>query len=312
MYCKQCRKYYTPFSNLLSLVPIQHRGQMVCASQGRIRKDIHREIVRVPRFLDIAEYNKELLQAHEEDQKRQEREERIRTEQSEKKKQYIDSLRDVLYCCVILSNKDIFLKEHKCPHCREDLKKEYVKVTQNRKYILTNVWHCEHCDLDFISPNLFYSICDKADRIIRGYYSSPFVAPVEMECTYQDGGTYLFIPQWALDSEKYDHRHLPPRSDEFYIMTEDEYNWVKLYHQPEEFPAELKSKSFLKLEGYDSNVPETMRRKILDTCVQKYGKVKVLSQLHLNVNLRINQKGKNYTRSINIWNSDIRYVESMK
>lgn len=52
MYCAACGKYYTPFSNLLAIKQLQYKGHQVAASQGRVEKSVHRELVRVPYFVD--------------------------------------------------------------------------------------------------------------------------------------------------------------------------------------------------------------------------------------------------------------------
>lgn len=52
MYCAECGKYYTPFSNLLAVKRLQHKGCEVVASQGRVEKSVPRELVRVPYFVD--------------------------------------------------------------------------------------------------------------------------------------------------------------------------------------------------------------------------------------------------------------------
>lgn len=55
MYCQVCKKYYTPFTNLLSFVgflDLQYKGCRVVASQGRVEKSISRETVQVPHFVD--------------------------------------------------------------------------------------------------------------------------------------------------------------------------------------------------------------------------------------------------------------------
>lgn len=51
-FCYACQKYYTPYSNLLALVKIHHRGHLVSATALGGGKDTPREDVRVPYYLD--------------------------------------------------------------------------------------------------------------------------------------------------------------------------------------------------------------------------------------------------------------------
>ena len=55
MYCAACGKYYTPFANLLAFKQLRFKGREVAVSQGRVERSVPREVVRVPRFLDINE-----------------------------------------------------------------------------------------------------------------------------------------------------------------------------------------------------------------------------------------------------------------
>lgn len=309
VYCSACKKYYTPFNNLLAIVKLTYKGRPVMASQGRVQRSVPRMGVKVPYFVETVEYNKQKEQAHEEARKQAEQ---ARKEKAEKRQQYIDSLREVDHNCIILTNKVCFITENECPCCHGKTKKEYVKITQHRKYLLSNVRHCSHCDFDYITPIQFDRIREKASEKIRGYYRGAFVSPVDIECEYQEDGSYLYIPKWALDFEKYDHHHLPPRGDAFYDMTDEEYRWVIAYHQPEEFPVQLRQKSFLGEAGYSTSESEIRRHSILAKCVNEYGKSRVINQLKSNLNLRMKQKDgtTRYQHALNIWRGDIWYVEN--
>lgn len=298
MRCPQCKTYYTPFTNLLALTKIEYKGHQVAAGQPVGRKGIARVDVRVPYIISIEEYNQ--------------RNEQAKKEQVEKNRKYIEDLREVEHNCIILTNKNCFISENKCPCCHEKTKKEYVKIIQYRKFLLANVRHCSHCDFDYISPEQFERIREKASSKIRGYYRGTFVFPVEIECEYQEDGKYLYIPKWALDFEKYDHHHLPPRGDTFYDMTDEEYRWVVSYHQPEDFSVQLRHKSFLGEAGYSTSESEVRRHNILKTCVSEYGKSRVINQLKSNMNLRIKQKDGDvrYAHALNIWREDIWWVEN--
>lgn len=297
MYCQACRKYYTPFTNLLALVNLQYKGQQVRASQGLVVKSIPREEVRVPYFVEIAEENK--------------RKEQIRIEKAEKRKQYFDGLREISHDSIVLTNKLCYIQEKKCPHCRQKIHKEHVKIAQRRKFLCANIGHCSNCNRDYITPEQFYVLCEKAKIRIKGYYREPFVSPVNIDCEFQDDNKYFFIPQWAVDFKKFDQNHLPPHGDDFYNMTDEEYVWVKTLYQPEEFPVTLRQKSFLGEAGYSTSESETRRRDILARCVAKYGKNKVVNQLRVNMDLRLKQKNgaARYERALNIWRGDIWYVE---
>ena len=105
---------------------------------------------------------------------------------------------------------------------------------------------------------------------------------------------------------------MPPLSDKFYNMTEEEYRWVEGYYRPEEFEVELRKQSFLGAAGYSTNESETKRRSILKECVAKYGKRKVIGQIKYNIDLRLKQKNGNirYQRAINTWRGDLWYTEN--
>ena len=298
MYCKECKKYYTPFTNLLAFTKLRYKGHEVVASQGRVQKSIPREEVRMPYFVDMEEDNQQ--------------KEQQRIENTEKHKQYIAGLREVYHDCIILTNKPCFINEYRCPLCQEITKKERLKITQRWKFLLANVRHCDHCGRDYITPRQHEILCSKAREKIRGHYCEPFISFVDIHCEHQEDNNYLFIPSWALDFEKYDYRHLPPKGDEFYDMTDEEYLWVKMYHQPEEFPVQLRVKSFLGEAGYSTSESEIRRHNILSICVDEYGKSKVVNQLKSNINLRLKQKDGNirYAHAINIWHGDIWYVEN--
>lgn len=312
VYCSTCSKYYTPFGNLLALVKLQYNGRQVVASQSQVHKDIPREFVKVPRFIEkesIDERNK----PHEEiirEEKRRERQ--LRLEKAEQRKQYIDSLREVPYNKVVLTNKSCFIDDKRCPHCKEKAKKEHVKIKQDRKYVMTNVWHCSTCDTDYISPAQFEQIYKKARDVIRGFYWGAFVSPVDIRCEWSKDGGYLCIPDWALDVDKYDRKHLPPHGDAFYDMTDEEYSWVVSFYQPEEFLVQLRKKSFLAEAGYSTSETEIRRHNILEKCINEHGKSKVINQLKSNMNLRMKQKDGNtrYQHALNIWRSDIHWIKT--
>ena len=96
-------------------------------------------------------------------------------------------------------------------------------------------------------------------------------------------------------------------------MTDKEYNWVISFHQPEEFPVQLRKKSFLAEAGYSTNESEIRRRSILEKCIQEHGKSKVINQIKSNMNLRIKQKdgSAKYQNALNIWRSDIHWIETL-
>lgn len=311
MYCESCKKYYTPFANLLALVGSEHakyKGYQVAAGRGRAEKSFPKIEVRTPYFVDAKERNRQkehLLLKQEKTQKKQE------ILRKEKNKQYIESLREVPHYTLTLTNKPCFVKEHICPRCKQDTRKEHVKIVQYRKSLLAHVRHCERCDADFITPKQFCSIDEKASQKIYGDISYPFVRPKNIECEYQEG-RYLFIPYSAIDSDRFSQYHLPPRNDEYYDMTDEEYLWVKTFYQPEEFTVPLRQKSFLGEAGYSTSESEIRRHNILARCVNEYGKNKVINQLKTNMNLRMKQKDGNirYSKAINVWRGDIWYIEN--
>lgn len=309
MYCKECSKYYTPFTNFLAFAKPLYKGRLIAASQGRVEKSIPRIEVRTPCFVDLVKENPCNEQTTQEEKKRARQ---LRLEKAEQQKQYIESLRNISYNAVVLSNKDSFVREKRCPRCLEKVEKEHAKIIQGHNYILANVWHCNHCDSDYITPAQFTKIYQKAMDMIRGFYWGAFVSPMGIECHQNEDGKYLCIPQWALDIDKYDRHHLPPRGDAYYDMTDEEYSWVMSFYQPEEFLVPLRKKSFLAEAGYSTSESEIRRHNILEKCVKEYGKSKVINQLKSNISLRSKQKNGSirYQRAINIWHGDMWFVEN--
>lgn len=320
MYCQECNKYYTPFTNLLALVSLCHKECQVAASQACVEKSTTKHKVRVPHFIEPPKENVRKQQTHIEKAEKEKQYialgrkeiEQIRMEKGKKYRQLIEDLREVSNSKIILSNKHSFSGKRLCPCCQKKTVSEYVKIRQGNKFLFANIRHCGLCNADYITPEQFNSLCAKASKVIRGFYLTPFISPENVYCEAQENDKYLFIPQWAIDSEKFDQYHLPPHGDEYYDMTDAEYLWVKTLYQPEAFDVRLRLKSFLGEAGYSTNEPETRRHKILEECVIKYGKSKVINQLHSNMNLRMKQKNgsKRYEHAINVWREDIWFIEN--
>ena len=159
MRCPECRRYYTPFTNLLNLTKLHCKGQEVFASKANSSNSIAKVEVRLPYLMDISEYSHQL--------------EKAKAEEGEQRKQYFDDLREVYSDCIVLSNKPSFIAEHKCPNCQDIPQKEYVKISQRGKFILFNIRSCKTCGFDYITPTQLYGIDDKARRKVRGHYSTP-------------------------------------------------------------------------------------------------------------------------------------------
>lgn len=320
MYCQECDKYYTPFTNLLALVSLHHKGCLVVASQTCFGKSFSMHEVRAPRFINIKEENAPKKKTHIEKTEKEKQFvaigrkeiEQMQIEKVKKRRQYIEGLREVCNNTIILSNKPRFVGERFCPRCQKKTVSEHVKIIQGDKFLFANIRHCGLCNADYITPEQFISLCSKASKVIRGFYLTPFVSPENVYCETQEHDKFLFIPQWAIDSEKYDQYHLPPRGDEFYDMTDAEYLWVRTLYQPEAFDVVLRPKSFLGEAGYSTSESETRRHKILEECVNKYGKNKVINQINTTLSLRMKQKNgsKRFEHAINVWRGDIWYIEN--
>lgn len=298
MYCQECQKYYTPFNNLVALFKLQYKGQQVMAAKGRVEGFVPKVEIRVPHFVDMEEANRQ--------------NERLREERAAKYKQYIEGLRAVPYDSIVLTNKPYVINDNKCPQCYQALKSDHVKIIQRRKYLVVKLKTCNRCGKDYITPQEYDSICAKAHEKIRGHFHKPFIFPVNVRREEGENNKSLFIPTWAYDCIKYNYHHMPPLSDKFYNMTEEEYRWVEGYYRPEEFEVELRKQSFLGAAGYSTNESETKRRSILKECVAKYGKRKVIGQIKYNIDLRLKQKNGNirYQRAINTWRGDLWYTEN--
>lgn len=319
--CKRCDAYYT--TPLFTGCEFRYRGKRVF-----IGLECGERNVRIPYSVDIDDYYKQEEQRQQEEDKRQEHlrikreeeeklKERIRIEKKERQRKYFDSLPEILHDRIVLTNKPRFIKEHKCPYCGQAVKLKHVKIVHHNMvdptvtFLFTKINSCENCNTHFITPKQFDFICEKACKKIRRYFRGPFVAPVNIDIEYNSEYGNLFIPKWAFDSDKYDRHHLPPRGDELYDMTDEEYQRVVEFHQPE-YPVQLRPKSFLGEAGYSTNESEIQRYRILAKCVAEYGKSKVINQIKNTMDRCIKQKNGSikYQRAINIWRGDILYVEN--
>lgn len=298
MFCSKCKKYYTPYTNLLAFAKPWYKGHQIAAAQGRVEKSFPRVETRVPHFVSVG--NEEVRKTQKD------------TQDKEKRRQYFESLRKVEHNCLTLTNKPCFTEKRLCPHCQCFTQKERVKIVKDWKSLLAQVRNCKQCDTDYITPKQFYALNEKMQKIARECTGCSFIRPQNVECEYDGGDKYLFIPKWMLDFERFGKYALPKRNDEYYDMTDEEYLWVKMFYIPDEFPVKLRQRSFLSAEGYSANESESLRHRILARCVDKYGKNKVINQLKFNINLRIRQKGgeSRYECALNIWRGDIWYVEN--
>lgn len=308
VYCRDCNKYYTPFSNLLALTKLEHKGQQIKASQSHVEKAFPRAEVRVPRFKSKESDNHKSAEAANNCQESRAQQRKERLLKIEKNKEYIEHLRYVEHNSVILSNKPIFLSENKCPICRNGVKKENIKLRYyNGRYVLTSVKRCNLCNSDYITPNQFYAIRKKALKL---FDIAPFVYPVNIYAEHIGDDKYLFLLHDVYNKDIYDLKHLPPRADKYYDMSDEEYNWVKSVYEPEEYIQNLRPKSFLGEAGYSTNESEKRRQVILQKCVSEYGKSKVIHQIKSNMNNCLRQKNGSvrYQRALNIWRHDINYI----
>lgn len=305
MCCPECKKYYTTFVNLLAIFKPQYKGKAVEAAQGFWGKSKNSVEIRKPYIVDLEKERKEIEHKKEEQRKAHE----------EKWIESIKNSRIVYHDEIIVSNKSIFKDEHKCPHCRQATQKECVRISQRGKNISANIRHCNVCNNDYITLDQYHNLEEKAKEKLKYFhYDKPFIRPLnlEMEESYFGKGRFVFIPKSAKDLDKYNYNHLPPHEDEFFCMSDEEYLWIMMYYQPEEYLYELKKKSFLMEKGYSTSVTKDRRRRILEKCVEEYGKGKVIGQLKKNIVLRVNQKNgeAKYMNALNVWRSDIWYIEN--
>lgn len=331
MYCEKCDAYYTPFANFASFIRPQYKGKRVIATKGNPKKAIKREEVRVPHFIsNVNTDNNEIYYVSQLDddakiinykinREKRLKEKQLQKEKREQRKKNIEKLRLIYYDEMYVSNKQCVLDEYLCPLCKDKFKKETVRIAREGKVLFADVRHCESCGNDYLTPEMFKRLSCKADKKLRWQSLRTFLDPVNVCCDYREEfeaeGGFLHVPRWAYDSDKYDYYHLPPKSDDFYDMSHEEYKSVIEFYVPEEYPvefnADLNQKSFLAEKGYSTNESEWRRRRVLEKCVKEYGKSKVLNQLNFNLNLRLKQKDGNirYQNAINVWRSDILYVE---
>lgn len=307
-FCKSCKTYFTSYTNLFALVDpsrLIYKGFPIAPGKGRVEKDRAKKAAPFPHIVDIEEDNRQKEQARQEELKKKLKEQKL----IEKRRKYAESLRGLPDNSLIVTNKPCFVLERACPHCRQKTRKEHVRIIGDRGYLLSNVYRCTDCNSDYVTPGQFLRIREKAAiKESRNYFINFNIVPQNVSQEYV-GDECLFILNCAFD-EKYSRRHLPPRSDEYYDMTENEYEWVKRLYASD-FPVQLRQKSFLSEAGYSTNESEYRRRKALARCVDEYGKSKVINQLKINMNLRLKQENGSvrYANALAVWRGDIWYVE---
>lgn len=227
-------------------------------------------------------------------------------------RKFLKNLRTVECHNPILTNKPQFLRERRCPHCNHLTKKETVKIKRgtNQKYLVTDLWHCKQCNVDYIDLEQMNILDNKAKEELGKSVRCPIISPQNTSIERSYEGKTLFIPQYALNSRKYNKNNLPPRINEYYDMSEGEYDWVKSYFATDMFSGRLKTQSFLGAAGYFTYVSEVRRHQILKECAEEYGKNKVIKQITSNMNLKLNQVNGSvkYAKAIRIWRDDLSYV----
>ena len=298
VYCKKCKKYYTPYTNLLAFAKPKYKGIPIVAAESHVEKSFPRTETRIPHFI-----------ASEKVREPQGKKEKYENKGRKKNVSNAERLRKVDHCDLILTNKPCFTIENLCPHCNVPTQKEAVRINKGWKVLTAKIRHCEVCDADYITPAQFYAYNEKIQKRAREQTGYSFVEPQNVKCECDDDNRYLFIPKWMLYSSKFDEYNLPPRDDEYYDLTDEEYLWVKMSYGPEKFNIDLRQQSLLGAAGYSTGESEIRRHSILAKCVHEYGKGKVIRQLKVNINLRAGQKKKNFGNAINIWRGDIWYVE---
>ena len=294
-YCPKCDTYYTPFSSYLASKKIIYKGHHISTTISGTRR-ASSENVRMPYYIDADKY---VPPKHP-----------PKLDATEKYRKYIEGLRQVVYTDITITNTPSYIENNSCPICNVPTKKETIKVMdlKGRKYVLAKIRHCSHCNRDYISPAQFHDIHSKS----RSLFSTFYCRFRNVSFERGDNCEYLFIPIWALDCDKYNHHKLPPKGDSLYQMTDEEYLWVKWYHEPEEFQVQLRAKSFLGEAGYSTTESEIKRHGILERSVKEFGKDRVIFQLKSNMNMRLRQKDGEirYANALNVWRGDIWYVEN--
>lgn len=323
MYCEGCDCYYSPFGNLLHFVPSASvNGKPLRESEIRIGKSTIKRSIKSPYWGKLRPTNTTLptpqKQASEAKRKKQVKNTAPKVAPPQKELVEVETNE------IILTNKSLFVNERKCPDCQTRVAKKYVSILHSTVYLQRcykfrgSLFYCPSCSHFYLSKSQLEKLNDKALDIMPKGTPYPFVKPgnVKIDEAQAEGNrnihNFKYIPLEMLNFEKYDRWNPPPKCNKYYDPTNEEYEWILGYYEPESpFVGNLKSKSFLGEAGYSTTEPEKYRKRILDQCVSKYGKAKVIKQIKFNITQRSNQQNGEikYAHAISIWLSDISYIE---
>ena len=319
MYCAACGKYYTPFANLLAFKQLRFKGREVAVSQGRVERSIPREVVRVPRFLDISEKGiqpsrntakKGQTTQHNTTQKASARNKsgisaNMRNTQKQNNETVQNKATSRKAPSEIGLNAQIYLSNtysaanNICPLCRSVLSRENVNIPVIEttgdffRYYTESVRFCHKCRKAFISKETITSILTK----VNSTSSNPKTLKIENATIHRDNSSqkYLFNPtldnSYAIFFPGQDYeRRRESTSDEM----------------------ELNPQSFLGEMGYSTSKGINVRRHILTEAIKTYGKRKVCDHLAFLISMRkaqVNGAVK-YANALKIWQDDLNYISA--
>ena len=304
-YCDSCDINYTPFGDFVYLFPnisIQGRKLAVGKMSKEGRVFVERPKI-VPMERDISE---------------------CPTKDINDKKKTLTT-RNAFIRELFLANKRRFVEERLCPKCFRKLKKEYVGIKMFDKggYVCSNIYSCEICKQDYVSPEMLEKIYNKAQN---KFNRSSFYLPDNIHIFWGNSNYWFYTPYYYKDTENYDIRNLPPQQTMYYDLDDDEYNcfidfYVKYnfknlqnnnYEYPE-FDGILNDKSVLKKHGYSIKLLNHERRMILKKCISLYGIDKVLQILNFNINMRRSQENgeSKFATALSVWRKDIEFIEEI-
>ena len=210
---------------------------------------------------------------------------------------------------LVVTNKHSFVAESLCPKCNTKTEKKEVKIENGVFFFFSNADYCPICAKFYVSREQLIAFHTIAQQRFQKS-PRPFIEPSNAQLEYS-GDDILVIPLDLLNKDRYTRWKLPPQTSEFYIPSDEEYQWVIMQYQPQNpYHGKAKSESVLSREGYHFSLPRKKRREIIDKCIEKVGKQKVNKTLHFLVTMRTNQEDgeTRHKEEIAIWSEDLDYI----
>lgn len=215
---------------------------------------------------------------------------------------------------LILCNIQEFWDSKICPRCRQITKRVCARIKGyfSPKYVYEkNTYCCVKCGIYYISRETLERINLKAKE---KFGINSFVHTDNVNTQIDMEGKYLFIPKSGYKTGapyydvKYGGFYMPTSAEKEYTAQKEYERFYEDDYEDDYIP--LREKSILGELGYSTDLHEAKRKWILEGAVEKYGKVRVINTIEMNIHLKEAQT-RDYSRAIGIWRRDIEYVKTI-